>query len=94
MIDLSASYGVPPTTFTLAFQACEVLTIHNALSSYTFPEMSVLLNGHTIRVKHGDGNEPDTFFIIPAKGFWASEDAVVIEENASATIEICSEGLA
>lgn len=93
MTDITLDYGTPPTRLSIAFEQCEVLTIENALSGYTDVEMTFTINGHIVHVIHGAGDDPDTFYITPAVGFWASEDVLVIADNQSGAVEICSDGM-
>jgi hypothetical protein len=89
MTDIIHEYGAPPSSVSLTYAECEVITIRNELSSMAPDTIDLRLNGHRVYVVHGRGDMPDMYMITPAPGYTASDSVVTVDEGDSATVDIC-----
>lgn len=79
----------PPSYLTLDYsQACEILVIHNKLT-VTESVVNLEFGGHKIIIVHGNGEEPDTYYVIPQTGYDIDKDYGSAIEGGSVTFEIC-----
>jgi len=92
--DLHYQWGLPSSysEVSLEHKACDVVTYTNRLTSFVDDEITFILSGHTFIVVHGNGDAPDTLYVVPAVG-WVQPEPLELDEGETGTVQICPMGM-
>jgi len=92
--DLHYQWGYPSSysEVVLSHKACDEVVYTNRLTAWADTEIEFNLGGHSFLVVQGDGDQPDTLYVIPAVG-WVQPEPLKLDEGKTGSLQICPMGL-